>query len=614
MCLLALVRKSQYDAYSMCGINGFTWEDEPLVTRMNEVTKHRGPDGMRTQVLPGVTFGFNRLAIIDLDMRAMQPMQDASGRYTLVFNGELYNFKELRTLLEASYTFKTESDTEVILAAYARWGKESFSKFNGMFALALFDSENAELILARDSGGIKPLYYHQHGGKLMFSSEVTALLEAGVPRKLDVVSLGYYLRLKYVPGPRTMVDGVQKLLPGNMLVWKAGGTQLIPFKFLGEETERFNNYADAVTQVHSVVEAAIQRQLIADVPVGLYLSGGIDSSIILAAAAKTHPAINTFSVGFDLSSLEQREKFNADSILAKKTANHFGATHHEFILSSEELLRIFPDMVRHVSEPIGNATTLAQYYLAQKTKEFSSVVLAGDGGDELFGGYERYRLAHLAQRFGTLLPPLHFFEKYHLTGVNRFAQLMFEKETVLSRILAQDDALPNTSAVFETYFKKGDIATELMNTDEKNWLIDEALLRADNMSMASSLEVRVPFLDEEVKRIAHNIPRKWKVDGRRTKKILKDAFGNVLPQELLHQPKRGWFSPGAKWLRRNDFAKFSDEVFSKGYVPHNIAMLFNMDGIKTLLEEHRSKGAYHYTLLWSLLVFFVWVRENKIQL
>ncbi len=600
----------------MCSINGFTWEDQALAERMNAATTHRGPDGTQTSLLPGLTLGFNRLAIIDLDERAMQPMQDASERYTLIFNGEIYNYRELKKELP-EYSWKTESDTEVILAAYAKWGKATFGKLNGMFALALYDKDTEELILARDKGGIKPLYYYEKDGRLSFSSELPALLEAGVPRKLDTEALGHYLRLKYVPAPLTMVQGVRKLIPGHVLIWKAQKARIEAFPSTWPEEARPSSYVDAQDAVRKVLEESVERQLVADVPVGLYLSGGIDSSIILAAASKTHPAINTFSIGFDLSEAEEGAKFNIDSVLARKTAAHFGAAHHEFFLSSNEVLDIFSDAIRHMSEPVGNATALAQLYLARKTKELATVVLTGDGGDELFGGYERYRLALRAAQIARVTPACidrflpGSFSSLHARGLERFEQLMFEKDTEICRVLSKNFLFVDTKTLFAESFKGGDIAEELMRTDEQSWLIDESLLRGDNMSMAASLEARVPFLDEEVRALAYSLPREWKVDGGRTKKILKDAFDDVLPKELLIQPKRGWFSPGAKWLRRDDFVKFADEIFTKEYVG-NVSELFDIDGIRTLWEEHRDKRAYHYTLLWSLLTFFVWVREHDI--
>ncbi|MBX9765542.1 asparagine synthase (glutamine-hydrolyzing), partial [Patescibacteria group bacterium] len=391
----------------MCAINGIVGGkgkgDEALIVGMNAATKHRGPDGSRVFFDSGVALGFNRLAIIDLSEGAMQPMSDVSGRYTLVFNGEIYNYRELKREL-SEYPFKTESDTEVVLAAYSRWGETAFSRLNGMFGLAVYDSKEKKLVIARDSAGIKPLYYHFENGRLLFSSEIKAILEAGIPRTLNREAFGHYLRLLYVPAPHTMFTGIKKLLPGHTLTFSEGAIAVAPFRGRFPDAEGAHSFQDAKTLVRKTVEDAVSRQLVSDRPVGLYLSGGIDSSVILASAVKTHPAINSYSVGFSLGEDEQSEKFNADVALAKRTAQHFGATHHEFMLSSEDVLSLFTDAVRHLDEPIGNATALSQLYLARMVKPTATVVLTGDGGDEMFGGYERYRLAHIAERFGGLVP------------------------------------------------------------------------------------------------------------------------------------------------------------------------------------------------------------------
>ena len=597
----------------MCAINGIAGgkgkDDEALISAMNSATAHRGPDGSRALFDEGATLGFNRLAIIDLSERAMQPMTDALSRYTIVFNGEIYNYKELKAQL-SEYPFKTESDTEVILAAYSRWGDAAFARLNGMFALAVWDKTEKRLILARDAVGVKPLYYYFENGRLVFSSEIKAILEAGIPRTLNHEAFGHYLRLMYVPQAMTMFEGIRKLPPAHTLSYHDGEIDIRPFKGAWPPAPAVDSYEEAREEVRRTVEGAVQRQLVSDRPVGLYLSGGIDSSVILASASKTHPAINTYSVGFELGEGEEPEKFNADSELAKRTAQHFGATHHEFLLSSNDVLGLFNQAVRYLDEPVGNATALSQLFLAQKVKPTATVVLTGDGGDELFGGYERYRLSLVAEQFGWLMP---FSQKAQLKGIERFSQLMFQKDAELLRILG-NYKLPDTKALFKEDFAGVAHTTDvLMRVDEKNWLVDEALVRGDKMSMAASVEARVPLLDLEVRALLHSLPLSHKVTPLSTKKILKDAFAAALPQEVLSAPKRGWFSPGAKWLRHPNFVKFADEAFSESYAPA-ISPLLNLKGIRTMWEAHREKREYHYTILFALLVFLEWAREYKVSL
>jgi|CXWL01.1.fsa_nt_gi asparagine synthase (glutamine-hydrolysing) len=602
----------------MCAINGSTGRDEVLIQKMNFATLHRGPDGSGTFFEDDISLGFNRLAIIDLSERAMQPMGDESNRYVIVFNGEIYNFKELKAEL-SEYPFTTQSDTEVILAAYSRWGNAAFSRLNGMFAIALWDKKEKRLTLARDVVGVKPLYYHFDGKRLVFSSEIKAILEAGIPRLLNHEALGHYLRLMYVPSPMTMFKDVYKLPQGHTLSFSGGKISIEAFRGMWPPTARPDSYADAVGAVRDTVEAAVARQLTSDRPVGVYLSGGIDSSVVLASASLVHPAIDTFSVGFDLGEGEEEEKFNADSVLAKKTAAHFGATHHEFKLSSEEVLGLFSETVRHLDEPIGNATALAQLYLARQAKPTATVVLTGDGGDELFGGYERYRMALVAETYGSLLPNFitdnfRQLKHAHLSGVDRFAQLMFQKDAELKKILSEAYVLPDTQELFSPDFEaSAGIVGQLLRADEKHWLVEEALMRGDKASMGASVEARVPLLDLEVRALAHALPVEYKVTPFSTKRILKDAFKDVLPEEVIHAPKRGWFSPGAKWLRHENFVRFADTVLTPEYAP-GVSPLFDFKHLRAVWLEHREKRGYHYTTLFAVLVFLEWAREYKVSL
>ena len=602
----------------MCAINGCSGSDEELVKKMNTATAHRGPDGSRIYADTGVTLGFNRLAIIDLSEKAMQPMTDESGRYVIVFNGEIYNYRELKKEL-SEYPFQSQSDTEVILAAYSRWGMAAFARLNGMFALAIWDTKEKRLVLARDSVGVKPLYYHFDDTKLIFSSEIKAILEAGIPRILNRDAFGHYMRLLYVPSPMTMFKDIYKLPPGHTLTFQDAKITPEAFRGMWPSANRPDSYESAVGEVRRTVEGAVARQLVSDRPVGVYLSGGIDSSAIAAAASKVHPTIDTFSVGFDLDEGEEAEKFNADSVLAKKTAECFGTTHHEFHLSSDDVLGLFSEAVRHLDEPIGNITALSQLYLARETKPTATVVLTGDGGDELFGGYERYRMSLIAEKYGSLIPEVIAgqFEKLknvHLSGVDRFAQLMFQKDDALRWVLSTEENLPDTRALFASEFSSsGEIDSELMRADETHWLVDEALMRSDKMSMAGSVEARVPLLDLEVRALAHALPPQYKVTPFATKRVLKDAFRDVLLPEVVNAPKRGWFSPGAKWLRRKNFVDFADTVFTPAYAP-GVSALFNFEGLRETWKEHREKRGYHFTVLYASLAFLEWAREYKISL
>ncbi|TSC64205.1 MAG: asparagine synthase (glutamine-hydrolysing), partial [Parcubacteria group bacterium Gr01-1014_106] len=542
----------------MCGINGFNLRDEALVKLMNERTRHRGPDGTGVFVENGISLGHNRLAIIDLSDAASQPMADQSGRFVIVFNGEIYNYRELKQELEASYQFRTASDTEVILAAYARWGGKCVTRFNGIFAFALWDKETRELILARDHMGVKPLYYYWDGKRFIFSSEIKAILEHDVPRALNREALQHYLRVLYVPAPLTMFAGITKLPPAHTARLKTGKFSVERYWEIPSVSVRTEEWTDTLTEARDVIGAAVRRQLVSDRPLGVYLSGGIDSSIVLAEMATAHKKIDTFSVGFDLTEAEQREKFNADFDLARLTARHFGANHHEVLLASDDVAENFEQMVWHLDEPISNPTNLAMQKIAKFARESVTVVLSGDGGDELFGGYERYRLSCLATSYQRI--PLivrgwpNFISPFRdlntPRGIERFMRFLFQKDDVVSRVLAADFFDRDRSMQFferRFFSAKRDISPEeeLMRVDQQSWLVDEALERADKMSMAHAIEQRVPLLDKEVVEFAAGIPTNCKVTPFRTKILLKDAYRGHIPDILLRQPKRGWFAPGA---------------------------------------------------------------------
>ena len=604
----------------MCSINGFTWKDETLIRRMNDVTKHRGPDGTGIFCDGSVSLGHNRLSIIDLSPAGAQPMKSADGRFVIVFNGEIYNYRELKREL-AGYPWKSESDTEVILAAYARWGNKAFARLNGMFALALWDAKERTLILARDPVGIKPLYYHKSEGRLLFASEIKAVLEhLSVSRRIDPLALALYCRVNYVPAPLTLFSGIKKLLPGHLLVFQNGAVSLRPYAKKESPALSARSFQELACELRERVRASVAAQLVSDRPVGLYLSGGIDSSAVLEGMARASRTVETFSVGFELREGEQRTKFNADFLLARRTARHFGATHHEVLLSSEDILPLFEKAVYHLDEPVSNATIIPMLKLARFAQKRVAVVLGGDGGDELFGGYERYRLSLLSSYYrrvpqivragaNCVFPKLRKLDTAE--GIERFAQFHFLKEDILRSLFSPSAYRPHGAHNFfrERFFPKirEPFEEQFLNVDRESWLPDESLLRADKMSMAAGLEARVPLLAVPLIDFAKTIPLPHKISLFRTKIILKEAFRGLIPDELLHQPKRGWFSPGAKWLRYPHVAAYAREVLSPDYCAAT-KELFQWEKVRALLDAHLT-GAYHLTPLWAVLTLQLWARR-----
>jgi len=619
----------------MCSINGFNFKDEDLILKMNQVTRHRGPDGTGVFLSERVSLGHNRLAIIDTSDVAAQPMKSADGNLTIVFNGEIYNFKELKKEL-SGYSFRTESDTEVILAAYLKWGKECVKKFNGIFAFAILDERTGELFLARDHIGVKPLYYFWDGKKFIFSSEIKAILEHDISRVLNKEAFSHYLRVLYVPEPMTMFDGICKLPPSSFAVLKNGKFEIKKYWDVGA-AEYFQKSKKEITEeLRKKIFEAVERQLVSDRPLGVYLSGGIDSSIVLHAMAEMRSNIDTFSVGFELGSKEQSEKFNADFNLARKTAVHYSTNHHEVLVSANDVVKNFEKVVWHMDEPISNPTAIAMMKLAGFAKQNADVVLSGDGGDELFGGYERYRLSRIASMWGHLPSALRASfasiskkaAKLNTpSGIERFMLFMFQKDEELRRVIRPeffDAGAEKTKHFFAEKFQVGHPMSDrrtsdvrlfeelFMETDRKSWLVDFSLMLTDKMSMSSGLEARVPFLDKELVEFATSIPLKYKVSPFNTKIILKDAFRGSIPAFLFREPKRGWFSPGAKWLRNENVSALAREILSRDYYSET-ARLIDFEQARQMLSAHINSKEYHLNTLWALLTFQIWAKQYNIR-
>ncbi|MCW9054544.1 MAG: asparagine synthase (glutamine-hydrolyzing) [Candidatus Pacebacteria bacterium] len=609
----------------MCGISGFNWKDEQRVASMVTTLTHRGPDAQGVFVDAGISLGHNRLSVIDLSSDANQPMHNNDKTLTIVFNGEIYNFRELRKELEGMYAFRTKSDTEVILAGYKMWGEGVVDRLNGMFAFAIWDRQKQKLFCARDRAGIKPFYYFWDGKRFIFASEIKGILKHDVPRTLNIEAFNHYMRVLYVPEPMTMMRDIYKLPPKHTLTLKDGDLSVAEYCDEPSEVQP-RSYKEAVSMLREKVISAVGRQLVSDVPVGVYLSGGIDSSAVLFSMTQFNKNAETFSVGFDLGTGEESEKFNSDLRLAKQTAEFFGVKHNQILISAKDARNHLEEVIGACDDPISNPTSVAMMLLARFAKDKVSVVLTGSGGDELFGGYDRYRAALAAYYYKKLPGALRSLGDIHpkvakldyQSGSDFLARVMFEKDPRLSKVLSpsvfKDDSF-SKQYFEERYISQcsGDLADCLMETDQKSWLPDHFFMLSDKMSMSSALEERVPLTDNELIAFSQSLPRSYKLDLFRTKKILKDAFRDDLPGFLFDQPKRGWFSPGAKWLRNKEFAGFAKEVLSKDYYK-GTKDLFNWMEVEDMLEKHVSKDAYNLTILWAILTFQVWARTYEIEI
>lgn len=609
----------------MCSINGFNFKDEHLISKMNQITRHRGPDGEGIFVDEGVSLGHARLSIIDLSEQARQPMVDE--RFVIVFNGEIYNFKELRSDLEGTYSFKTNSDTEVILASYQKWGSDCVKMFNGIFAFAIWDKVKREIFLTRDPLGVKPLYYFHDENRFIFSSEIKAVLEHNVPRVLNHEAFNHYLRVLYVPAPLTMFEGIYKFPPASFGIFKDGELTIQEYWSVQDKGSLKGSKYEIAEALQKKVQRSVEDQLISDRPLGIYLSGGIDSTVVLDSVKNIRGNIDTFSVGFELSDSEEGEKFNADFNLARKTATYYGTNHHEVLVSPKDVPDLLEETVWHTDEPISNPTAIAMMKLAGFAKQKVDVVLGGDGGDELFGGYERYRLSLLARYYQKtptivrdILNSKERFRKLNTSpGIDRFTLFMFQKDHILKRVINKDILDLHISKKFfeDTYFatqsQSQKFEDTLMEVDRKSWLVDYALMLGDKMSMSHGLEQRVPLLDKELVEFAATIPLTYKVSPFNTKIILKEAFKNRIPDYLFKQPKRGWFSPGAKWLRHPEVYQMAEAILSEDYC-RETRHIFNWAEIKNILKDHREKREYNVTIIWAMLTFQVWAKRFNVKI
>ncbi|OGF27373.1 asparagine synthase (glutamine-hydrolyzing) [Candidatus Falkowbacteria bacterium RIFOXYA2_FULL_47_9] len=623
----------------MCSINGFNFQDEGLIKRMNEITKHRGPDDSGVFLSSRWSLGHNRLSIIDLSSTGHQPMLSADKKFAIIFNGEIYNFLEIKKELEAlGYKFKSKTDTEVILYAYQEWGSACLQKFNGMFALAILNTETEELFFARDRVGIKPLYYYHKDKKVIFSSEAKAILEHKIDAPLDYEALNIYFRLLYVPSPLTIWQNIYKLPPASYAVVNKTGDIKITKYWQFNDSSLLSDKEQIKEEISRLLHDSVKKQLMSDRPVGVFLSGGIDSTIITGIMSRLSDKVNTFSVGFE--DTEEAAKYNNDFLIARRTAAHFNTSHHEYILSAQDVLANLPAAIYHMDEPISNHIQAVNLLLARQTTEIAKVVLGGDGGDELFGGYERYYYSALIDRFNRLPRVLRksaaaklffsaagksgWYEKINTApGVARYLSFFSQKERIISSFLSDEVSRPEVLPEFlsKQYFSEvdeADFTRQFMRTDIMSWLPDESLARSDKMSMAAGLEQRVPFLDHRLVELADRIPVRYKI-GRKGamfgsigkhyegKIILREAMREYLPYFVLSQPKWGWFSPAAKWLR-GPLQPLMREALSPAFCAGTKDM-FNFAALQKMLDDHISKKQYALNTLWSAMTFQLWYRQ-----
>ncbi|MHB2017549.1 MAG: asparagine synthase (glutamine-hydrolyzing) [Candidatus Xenobia bacterium] len=620
----------------MCGIAGYARPKgevdvaDDVLQRMAETLRRRGPDeeGLYRDRHAGLAI--RRLAVMDPE-HGHQPVTDERGRYQVVYNGEIYNFAALRQELEAKgHVFASQSDTEVIPHAWEEYGPDCVRHFNGMFAFALWDREARRLFLARDPIGIKPLHWAQVGDMLLFGSELKAILAyPGVSRALDLEALDQYLTYEYVPAPRTMFRAIRKLLPGHWLQFDGGEVRIEAWWEVPECGTEALDERTARQELERLLRESVGRQMVADVPVGLFLSGGIDSSTLVALAAGGS-RIKTFSIGFADRSFDE-------SAHARKVAEFFGTDHAEEQLQPADLPQLLTDLTEVLDEPMADASIVPTYLLSRLCRRRVTVALSGEGGDELFGGYPTYQAAQLAGLLGALPRPVmaaigaaverlpvstanlsldfrlkRFFRhlpqesgKRHILWVGAFSP---EQKAELLRPQLNGSLW---DPVLRASGRARDPVDLAMLLDLQLYLADDLLVKLDRASMAVSLEGRVPFLDLPLVEFARRLPRQAKVHGYTTKYLLKKTVGPWLPPGIADRPKKGFGIPVARWLQ-GELRGVLHEVLAPSRVES--WGVVHAPVVARLIGEHEAGRADHRKLLWTLMMLSLWWQRWKPEL
>jgi asparagine synthase (glutamine-hydrolysing) len=645
----------------MCGICGVIDQKGNIgmetIRRMCRVLKHRGPDDEGMVFIKGnqcfesvghrgllssrdgfeVTLGHRRLSIIDLTDAAHQPMGNENGTIWIVFNGEIYNFQEIReSLRKKGHQFKSKSDTEVILHGYEEWGVDCLQRLRGMFAFAIWDSNLQRLFMTRDRLGKKPLVYFYQNGHFAFASEIKALLQVPwIEKKVSGNAIHHYLTYQYIPSPETIFEGINKLPPAHYLLYDRHGNLKIERYWRLNFNSSHHVGADLqelMDRIRIELEESVKLRLISDVPLGAFLSGGVDSSLIVGIMAKLgNNSVKTFSIGFE-------EKEFDELSYAKLVSNHFSTDHHEFIVKPNAI-EILPKLVWHYNEPFADSSAIPTYYVASMTKDFVKVILTGDAGDENFAGYPRYLRSEWVADFTKLpdklrkdlLPSLlRMFStfRWREETLNRLADFVESLSRNQARNYAEQIKVFNAKEREDIYTKDfkefvsgtdpldflinkfeesktENLIEQLLYVDMNSYLPEDLLVKVDIATMANSLEARVPFLDHKFMEFIASIPPRLKLKGSKTKFILKTAFKDLLPEAIFNRKKMGFGVPVSRWFR-NELKDYiygillDSRSLNRGY--------FTPEGVRRLLEDHVSQHHDHSAKIWALLILEMWFR------
>jgi asparagine synthase (glutamine-hydrolysing) len=627
----------------MCGISGFYAFTNQGQKQLNQIEASveamhlRGPDGSGVYKHNNVALGHARLSIIDVSNAASQPFTDESGRWTIVFNGEFFNFQEHREALEkAGQTFKSTSDTEVLLYLFIREKEKCLNKINGFFAFAVYDNQTEELFVARDRYGEKPLLVAKTTDGIAFASEMKSLTAFEWPREIDTAAAKQYFHLNYIPGPESIFQSVKKLEPGSWIRIENGKIEQgiwYELPYPSSNKSALPDYQSAQKQLVDLMDAAVERRLISDVPLGAFLSGGIDSSVVVALASRHTQTLNTFSIGY------KDEPLFDETSYAQLVANRYKTNHTVFSLSNSDLFEHLHDVLNYIDEPFADSSALAVYILSKETRKHVTVALSGDGADELFGGYRKHSaewkirqggivaksIAALSplwnalpksrnSRLGDLTRKLQKFGD----GVNLSQQERYwrwcgygDDHYVNSLWTGKSEAeISNSYKSFHTrsITKTGDM-NDVLRNDMQLVLPGDMLTKVDLMSMANSLEVRAPFLDFEVVDFAMRLPAEYKISGAGRKRIVQDAFRMMLPEELYNRPKHGFEVPLLSWFRNELNTWIFDDLLSSKNLKEQ--GFFHNESIQLLKKQlHSNNPGDSAARIWALIVFQSWYNNR----
>ncbi len=622
----------------MCGICGFTGRDPELIETMTDTLTHRGPDQRGTLSFDQVSLGHRRLSIIDLSENGRQPMSSSDGNIHLVFNGEIYNFQELQTELEEKgHHFRSRSDTEVILHGYEEYGIDIIQKLRGMFAIAVWERSRNRLTLVRDRIGIKPLYYTINKGQLLFGSEIKAILaDRNVPRKLNRQALYDYLGCEFIPAPDTMFADIHKLPAGHLAIWEHGELNIKQYWDLSmAPAVEPLSYEASVERERELLDEAVQNHLVSDVPLGVFLSGGLDSSALVAMMRRHVPGqLRTFTIGY-------KDKSFGELEYAKQVADYFD-TDHQVLMIDDLDSDYVEKTLWHLDEPMTDLSTVPLYLLCEQARKHVTVCLSGEGGDESFAGYDRFKASKLNRYYSTIpgflrkgvispmvgLLPDQPQKKGAINMLKRFIEgsdLPAEGHHIRWQYFSnakQDAALFNDGfknsvdfdpfRVLRGYLDTCDATDEVnreIYLDMRYQMTDSVLMKVDKMSMASSLEIRVPLLDHVFIEYMAGLPGDWKLKGMRTKHVFRSALEGMLPDNIVNRGKQGYSLP-VKNLLRGQLKDYMVELLHETpIIKDNI----NMATVDRIIDEHTTMKHNHNHVLWGMMNVAIWQRRFGVE-